>query len=283
MQRLRLYHVNIELHGVLLFSSRVYPAGGRARGVAEETAPIIHNYPLIYAFNGVPVESYGVVPCLHYASYGAMKTPAGGRLEYPLVEEAVRCLAAPGLEPRCPIYAYPAAPLRLSSVKLFFSARTDSYGEYRGKLKTVFPRTVTHIGFGPGSQFEAFIVSAEPLPSVVYSRLGMKRLGSFRAVLEEARVVGRVGDGYSSHPVNIGDVETWGARLLDRVVLFETRSPPYRGGKPCPSCARVGYVRGEMYIVEWSDHVMKRRRRALLPLPPGAWEAPPRRRVEPAW
>lgn len=278
---LHLYYFEAEVHGVIFFSSRVYPAGGRARGTAEETAPIIHNYALTYAVNGRPAEAYGMPPSLHYASFQGGK--GGGRLEYPFIEKVVKCMVNPSCGDRV-VYAYPAAPMLVRAQKFFTSIRTHSYGEYRGRLKTVFPRSVTLLGIAPGSRLNGFLASTTPLPGKIYARLGMKRTGIMMLRLYEAKVTGRLDyPEYTSHPVNIGDTVAMGYEVEDAIVVLETRSVPFLGGRLCQGCARVGYVRARgLYEVEY---VAGRTRRALLPLPLARVGVPERgrREVEPAW
>ena len=286
MTGLYLYYYEAHIHGILFFSSRVYPAGGKARGTAEETAPYIHNYSLTYAVNGMPAEAYGVNPSLHYNSLGGAKK-RGPVLQYPFIDHVLGCLVDPGCG-RSAAYAYPAAPLRVRAQRFFMSIRTHSYGEFRGRLKTVYPRSATLIGLAPGSILKGFIASTRPLPDRIYTRIGMKRTGALLLVLREASVEGRLeGEAYTTHPVNIGDTLYMGYRLSDANVVLETRSIPFRGGRPCADCARVGYVKARgLYLVSY--RVAARRRLAIIPLPPARVEAPPKPpgalgAVEPAW
>lgn len=279
---LHIYYFEAEVHGVIFFSSRVYPAGGKAGGTVEEAAPIIHNYALTYAVNGLPAEAYGMPPSLHYASFRGGK--GGGRLEYPFIERVIKCIVNPSCSDSV-VYAYPAAPMLVRAQKFFTAIRTHSYGEYRGSLKTVFPRSVTLVGLAPGSRLNGFLASTTPLPGRLYARLGMKRAGMLMLRLTEAKVVGRLDEPeYTSHPVNVGDTAAMGYEVEDAIVVLETRSAPFLGGRPCHGCARVGYVRARgLYEVEYRAG---RSRRALLPLPParlGAAPARERHRVEPAW
>ena len=281
MPTLRLYHAWLRVHGIVFFSSRVYPAGGIG-GTVEETAPYIHNYPLIYALSGLPAESYAVTPSRHYAVLGGR---GSAPLRYPLVEKVLEGLVAGDLSEGL-VYAYPAAPRRVVARKFFMAAKGHGYAEFRGRLKTGFPRTVHLVGLGPGSELEAFVVASSPLPRRLYARIGMKRMGALLVELDEAWVAGPAGEDVSSHPVNLGDLRAWGLEPRDWVVVLETRSIPMG----CPDCARVGYARTKLYRVEWMDHVTKRRRAAFIPLPPalaasaaGGSSSGSGGGVEPAW
>ncbi|HIQ55999.1 MAG TPA: hypothetical protein EYH59_04910 [Pyrodictium sp.] len=255
MTSLRVYKVRYELHGVLMFSSEVRPALGRARGTLEVTAPTIHNYPLTYAINGKSVEAYAVIPSLHYTLVGLGKRKI--ELDYRTVFETLERLVK-GEEA---IYAFPARAVEIHYKKFFMSAKGMCYAEYRGNLKMGFPRTVTHVALVPPTKLEGFIVASGNviLPRTLYLRIGMKRMGLLKARLEELRIGKPLNEpAWTTHPVNLYDTKVFGYDVESYVKLLETRSKP----SCCPEASIIAYVRARGLY-----RVCSARECWLLPLP----------------
>ena len=241
---LNAYVADMELFGVLIFSSGQRPAVAEPGGPVIEVSPFIHNYPLIYGFNGRPVESYAVIPSLHYLSYEGLRESrhapklAAEPLKYTFVDEQIRRL----LRGEGAVYAFPAYPERVYARKFFMAAKGAGYAEFRGRLKTVYPRLEHYVALTPPSRFKTVLLSTIELPQTLYVRIGMKRMGLFKATLRKARIVGRVeGLAWTSIPVNFYDVGLFGYAIYDAVKVLETRSKPPE--KPLSSI--IGYVATE--------------------------------------
>jgi hypothetical protein len=241
----------MQLHGVLLFATEQRPSLAEEGGAIITTGHFIHNYPLIYGVAGVSVESYAVIPSLHFTFYGgetvqALK-PRVARtpLHYGFVEEQIKNL----MDGRDSVYVYPAYPVRVSVKKIFMQARGTSYAEFRGALKTVYPRLVHYVALIPPSEFRTIILtSGIELPRELYIRIGMKRMGLFKVYLREAKILGRIEDlAWSNVPVNIYDVSLFGYTPSDVIKVMETRSkPPSK-----PSASIIGYIRARgLFLVE---------------------------------
>jgi len=242
------YIADMELLGILIFSSEQRPAVAEPGGAVITPSHFIHNYPLIYGFNGRPVESYAVVPSLHYLSYEKLekiKKPkknkhapelAAEPLKYTFVEEQIRKL----LSGESAVYVFPAYPERVYARKFFMAAKGAGYAEFRGRLKTVYPRLEHYVALTPPSRFKTVVLSTVELPPTLYVRIGMKRMGLFKATLRKARIAGRVEElAWTSVPVNFYDVGLFGYMIYDVVKLLETRSKPPEK----PLCSTIGYVR----------------------------------------
>ncbi len=131
---MRVYLVNLEVHGVIFFSSETKHALSSIGTSHLLVAPkaILSPIPLTYALNGFPAELY---------AWGVDRGP-----QYALLR---------GLNK----LSYGALPVRVRYQRFFFSMRGMSWGEYRGRLKVNVPRTVTLIGITPPSEFRTAFIS----------------------------------------------------------------------------------------------------------------------------
>jgi len=238
------YIADLELHGVLIFASEQRPSLSEEGGPIISTSFFIHNYPLIYGFNGRDAEAYAVIPSLHFLSYDELKKSkfvsrlARSPLKYGFVEEQLKNL----LEGREAVYAYPAYPVRVFTKKLFMQAKGSGYAEFRGALKTVYPRLEHYLAVIPPSRFRTIMVSTKrELPEIMYVRIGMKRMGLFKAYMKPADdvVCSKGSVDWSTVPVNLYDTELFGYTILDSIRVLETRSKPPE--KPLASI--IGYVK----------------------------------------
>ncbi|RLE83184.1 MAG: hypothetical protein DRJ67_12625 [Thermoprotei archaeon] len=256
------YVADMELLGVLIFSGEQRPAVAEPGGAVITASHFIHNYPLIYGLNNRPVESYAVIPSLHFLSYNKLRESkhvsklAAEPLKYTFVEEQIRKL----LRGERAVYAFPAYPERVYVRKFFMAAKGFGYAEFRGRLKTVYPRLEHYVALIPPSRFRTVVFSTLELPPTIYIRIGMKRMGLFRVRLHRARIVGRVeGLAWTSVPVNLHDVSLFGYAIYDAVKLLETRSKPPE--KPMSSI--IGYVKTDKLAV-----IAHEGERLRVPVPP---------------
>lgn len=263
MSETSVYVADLELQGVLMFSTEQKPSLAEEGGALISSGHFIHNYPLIYGFAQRSVESYAIIPSLHYLSYEELEesrfTPklAKKPLHYGFVEEQIRSF----LDGGGGIYIFPAFPLRVFVKKLFMAARGTGYAEFRGALKTVFPRIVHYIAIVPPSLFRTVVLAKNVhLPEDMYIRIGMKRMGILRVRLRRADIVGREGAAtWSSIPVNLHDVEIhFKYTVEDFLRVLETRSKP--PGKPKVSL--IGYIKARNLFRVACDNIEYR-----LPLP----------------
>ena len=66
------YEADMELQGILIFSSKTVPSLTDTGGGTIFTSCVIHNYPLIYGFGNRIRESYSVITSEHFASYKSL-------------------------------------------------------------------------------------------------------------------------------------------------------------------------------------------------------------------
>jgi len=244
LSEVSVYLADLELQGVLMFSTEQKPSLAKEGGALITPGHFIHNYPLIYGFAQRNVESYAVIPSLHYLSYEELKksrfTPESAQksLHYGFIEEQIRNF----LDGGGGIYIFPAFPLRVFVKKFFMAAKGTSYAEFRGALKTVFPRIVHYIAVVPPSLFRTIVLARNIYPpESMYIRIGMKRMSVMKVRLRRADIVGKENAAtWSSIPVNLHDVETYFKYMVeDFLRVLETRSKP--PGKPKVSL--IGYVK----------------------------------------
>lgn len=234
---------DMELQGVLIFATEQRPSLAEEGGAIISTGHYIHNYPLIYGLTGRSAEAYTVISSLHFLSYQDLKKSpfkpklAKKPLHYGFVEEQLRNL----LEGRKSIYAFPAFPQKITPRKFFMQAKGSGYAEFRGALKTVYPRLEHYVALVPPSTFKTVILANDiELPRVLYLRIGMKRMGLFKVFLREAEITGLVkGLVWTDVPVNLHDVGLFGYNPLDTIKVLETRSKPV--GRPLASM--IGYIK----------------------------------------
>jgi len=259
---LNIYVANMELHGILIFSSEERPALEKPGGAVIATKHFIHNYPLIYGFNNRNVEAYTVIPSLHFLTYGKIRESrfvprlAKKPLKYTFITEEIKKL----LEGKDSIYAYPATPLKVTVKKIFMQAKGFGYAEFRGRLKTVYPRLEHYIAVTPPSLFRTIVISYRELPRIMYVRIGMKRMGLFKTYLNKARIVKKVGTyEWTSIPVNLYDMTLFGYEVYDFIKIYEKHSkPPLK-----PQSSIIGYVKTkDLYEI-----LTERGERLRVPLP----------------
>lgn len=234
---------DMELQGVLIFATEQRPSLAEEGGAIIITGHYIHNYPLIYGLAGRSTEAYAVIPSLHFLSYqdlekGAFRPKlAREPLHYGFVEEQLKNL----LEGKESVYAFPAFPQKITPRKFFMQAKGSGYAEFRGALKTVYPRLEHYVALVPPSTFKTVILANNmELPRVLYLRIGMKRMGLFKVFLKEARITDAVGDlAWTNVPVNLHDVGLFGYNPLDVIKALETRSKPAER----PLASVIGYIR----------------------------------------
>jgi len=240
---LNIYVADMELQGVLLFSSEQRPALASPGGAVITTSPFIHNYPLIYGFYNKPVEAYTVIPSLHFLSYKSLKESrfvpkklAKMPLKYMFVEQKIKRF----LEGGRALYVFPAYPLKITRKKFFMAAKGYGYVEFRGRLKTVYPRLEQYVAIVPPSRFRTVVLSNFELPSTIYIRIGMKRMGLFKVQLKKANILRRVEEyAWTSVPVNLHDVGLFGYTVFNVLKLLEKYSKP----QDKPLSAVIGYIR----------------------------------------
>ena len=245
----------MNLHGILTFSSEIRPAVGGVGSVII-TSQFIHNYPLIYAFNGKLAEAYTVIPSLHLP---VKRRPHIRPLQYTFITEVLREIKHGRLKY---IYTFPAIPLKVTTKKFFMAAKGTGYAEpVRAGLKTVFPMSTNWISLVPPTKHLTVLISPRRLPRATYIRIGMKRMGLYKVKLREVKSgnIKRVDElEWSSIPVNLYDVRLFNYSIEDFVKVLETRSAPLNGR----DMNIVGYIRTRgLYEVADNDY------RLLLPLP----------------
>ena len=192
---------------------------------------------------GRSVEAYAVIPSLHFLTYSNLRESvfrprlAREYLHYGFIEAQLRKF----LEGREGVYAFPAIPQRITPKKFFMQAKGSGYAEFRGALKTVYPRLEHYVALIPPTKFKTVVlVSDVRLPQALYLRIGMKRMGLFKVYLREAEIYKRVKEPlWTSIPVNLHDAGLFGYTFIDVMKVMETRSKI--PGKPLASV--IGYAR----------------------------------------
>lgn len=262
---IRQYYIflaEMELQGILTFSSEIRPAVGGVGG-AHITSPYISNYPLIYAFNKRICESYATFPSLHLPldkivkkEYPKVKSP----LRYTFIDSVLRSIQQGELKY---VYAYPAEPVKVTTRRFFLSAKGYGYAEkVKKQVKTTYPTETNWISLVPPTILRTVVISPQKLPNPMYIRIGMKRTGLFKVKLYELdteRIMIVKEPTWSSIPVNLYDVRLFNYTVEDYVKVLETRSEP----SDKPGANAIGYVlaRG-LYEV-----ATPREERLYLPLP----------------
>mgnify|MGYP001626199304 CR=1 FL=1 len=264
---LKIYIADLELQGVLLFATEQRPSLAEEGGAVISTGHYIHNYPLIYGFANRNVESYSVIPSLHFLSYEDLKKSqfapkiARSPLCYSFVEEQLKNL----LGDKESIYVFPACPEKIVVKKFFMQAKGSGYAESRGALKIVYPRLEHYVALVPPSRFKTVVLTnGVELPHMVFVRIGMKRMGLFKVYLREARIERQIEElAWTNIPVNLFDIEQFGYSVEDFIKVLETRSKT--PNKILASL--VGYVKArKLFMVSGGDHLKEITIRVPLPL-----------------
>jgi len=265
-----LFLAEMELHGILAFSSEIRPSIGGV-GASQITSPFIHNYPLIYAFNRRIGEAYVVIPSLHqpYEPGRGEKLRRRERIKKPLqytfVERVLREILHNNLQH---IYAYPAHPVEVVVKKFFLSAKGYGYVEkVKRQIKSFYPTEVNWVSLVPPSRHRTIIISPHKLPRVLYIRIGMKRTGLFKVELhgvEPTNIRLVRGSEWSTLPVNLYDVKLFNYDVEDFIKVLETRSEPVNKSE----ANRIGYIRArELFEIEIGGEKYR------VPLPKTLFEA----------
>lgn len=179
---LNYYVATLELHGIFLFSSQSHPY---PMGFVQTQLPVIHNYPLLLAIKGQACEESYII------GYNLLK-----RSESP---------AHRFNEAR--VYVYPAIIEKAYYKKVLMSMSETDYIVYKPKTRACVPIMVHHNVLAPGSLAKTVIISQDEMPKELYIRLGVKRYGTWRALLREVDVEVEKGIIDISLPFNISDVK----------------------------------------------------------------------------
>ena len=248
---LKVYIADLELHGVLLFATEQRPSLAEEGGAIITTGHYIHNYPLMYGMGNKNVEAYAVIPSLHFLSYQDLDRSkfrpelAKEPLHYGFIEMQLKRLLS-GKEKS--FYVFPAFPQKVTSKKFFMQAKGSGYAEFRGALKTNYPRLVHYVALIPPTKFKTVVITNDiELSRTLYIRIGMKRMGLFKVYLKEAEICRKIGEpSWTSIPVNLYDVELFGYVPMDAIKIMETRSKT--PNKPLASV--IGYVRArDLFLI----------------------------------
>lgn len=182
------YRIRIELEDYLFFSSM-------EKGKVAETAPLLHNYALAYAL------SWAISPY-----YQEKQAPGYEKQLKPLNEEGV--------------YIFPASPLEVTH-------RLMQYNTTPEPLWMMRPQSLGYPNWGfikcirPGSRFETYVVSHNPLSFPPRIRLG-KWMSQARLEVEEVAL--ERGTGKSSPVmVNVQDLPRLPATFTSMYNLLPTR------------------------------------------------------------
>jgi len=176
--------VELELHGIFWFHTYAQP---RDKYV-HVSLPVIHNYPIMLALLGRPVES-------SYVSVSGKITRA---------ENPSKVWKEHGF------YVYPAIGRTILIRTLLFSMGDSGHMTLKTKTRAPVPDLATNQVYLPGSIFKTFILvkhGASPkLPGFI--RMGAKRYGVFQVKIER-RITGVIKEYVSglevSHPYNAED------------------------------------------------------------------------------
>ncbi len=238
-----LYIANIEVHGVLLFSKiqESLKEAILSPGPLIRSSIYIHNYPLIYGLmNYSSEEIYGIT----------------GKPSYRVVDEALNT----------GIYVYPGEPIHVNYVRIFLSPTPETLIiPEKPKPKIVHPQQVHYYAIGPGSIFKTVIITPPGYYVPRYIRIGKKRWGLLRIRLvkpEEIIDITEKYTGFSTIPVNIGDMRRLGVEIIDTNTVLVTRNNPYIGDRSI-----IGYVRAKP-MIRITYKTGNRLRREYIPVPP---------------
>lgn len=162
LSELYFYCAEAELHGVAWFSSVTHP-NINLRLFTQSTIPVIHNYPLVLAIAGlISEESY-------VAGHRVLKNtdPPAKRFR------------------ELGVYAYPLQLEKVYLRSVLMSMAETDYIFYKPQSRMSAPLLTRHTVMTPGTEGWTVVISKEKLPRELYIRLGVKRFGTWRLVLEE--------------------------------------------------------------------------------------------------
>lgn len=198
----------LHLHGFLTFSSftSVVPYGNTSF-TEYKPAPVIHNYPLMYAFFGLVHGSLASKVRERPIEDAVRVAPP----DYRLLKEVLRKL-----------YVFPAKPYRLITTKMLAVAGGERLVQLVPKPKAMYPWRVVHQYFAPGSIFDTILLvyDEDYIPPKTI-RLGVKRYGVFRVECVKANIVGEWH--WYSDPVNVADIEKWGYTIVRQVTVLSPK------------------------------------------------------------
>lgn len=185
LDELHFYCAETELHGIAWFSSITHP-NVDLKLFTQSSIPVIHNYPLVLALAGlISEESY-------VTGYGLLKNtgPPAKRFE------------------ELGVYAYPMQLTKVYYRSVLMSLAETDYVFYKPLTRVSVPLLTRHTVMTPGTEGWTVIISREELPREVYIRLGVKRFGTWRFVLEKT-IPSVVDSGVTrlSSPFNVQDTD----------------------------------------------------------------------------
>ena len=220
---MKLYKVNFQLQGVLIFSTEVRPMISRGEAMGSYIAPLpyVHNYPIIYGLLGKSAEAYFVIPSMHQADYEERKAKVP-RLKYTTVEEVLR-----NAKEGKGFYVFPLLPKKILTSSFLMSSESWSYGlPTRRPTKNVFPRLTSYTAFTPGSEFYTYMVTDDNFEIPEWIRIGKKRWGIMRVKAEELEIkeIKEEENCATSIPVNVRDTEYFDYKVLTQAKVLETPS-----------------------------------------------------------
>lgn len=181
---IHIYEARLRLHGVFWFHTYAQPR----EKYTHISLPIIHNYPLLLAFLGKPVDS-------SYASVAGMTT---------FTTRPEEVWGDKGF------YVYPAIAVRMMARTLTFSLGGTGYVGFKPRTRASVPDFTAHQVFLPGTEFKTYIIARdeESVPGTKIIRLGAKRYGVFRVELKRLGSVEAEDNTQllpASHPFNTRD------------------------------------------------------------------------------
>lgn len=196
IDELRFYIVELELHSVMWFSSTTQP---HLNAFVQTPMPILHNYPLMLAFQGqISEESY----VIRYNEYKNTAPPASRFSE-------------------SGIYVYPLLLERVYYKKILMSMGETDFLVYKTQTRLAVPILTVYNALAPGTRGRTVVIAQEDVDvdGLRYLRLGAKRHGVWRVTnIEKASVsvidkITRV-----STPFNVADID--GRTMISCVVVL---------------------------------------------------------------
>jgi hypothetical protein len=152
---IKLFELELTLHGLFWFHTHAQP---RDKYV-HVSLPIIHNYPLILAFLGKPVDS-------SYVSIPGIKTLQ---------------VRPEDVWDKYGFYIYPAIGRKLFSKTITFSMSGTGYVVFKPRTRASIPDYTANQVFLAGSIFKTYMIlkNNAKRPETMIIRIGAKRYGVF--------------------------------------------------------------------------------------------------------
>ncbi len=152
---LQVFEAELELHSIFWFHTLAQPRGK----YVHVSLPLIHNYPLLLAFLGRPVEE----------SYVA------------IANKITNSVKAEGVWERHGFYIYPAITLKAHVRTILFSMGGTGYITMKARTRASIPDLTSHQVFLPGTIFKTYLIARLRKPVLPdFIRLGAKRYGVFK-------------------------------------------------------------------------------------------------------